>query len=223
MADSYLVGEQTKQKIFKESRKLFYKKGFVETTYNDISTAANINRALIPYHFNSKQTLGYAVYAKILSDFDTAFFNTVHEDECPPDLMNVLHTFAYYQMFDNAKLLRFAYEIISCEKTNDPFPMFEKGQIAGIGSKASGFTDTELEALANINSGMEKEIIRMLYESSETVDINTLARMELNMMMGYAGYSKKKQEELIDIAAELSTQLSVNVKNGFAVDISWNG
>lgn len=223
MSDTYLVGEQTKRRIFKESRKLFYKKGFADTTYDDISNAAKINRALIPYHFKSKQTLGYAVYARILSDFNDAFYNTVHSEECPPDLMNVLHTFSFYQLFDNEKLLRFAYEIISSEKTNDPFPMFEKEQIAGIGSKASNFTDAELNALANINSGMEKEIIRMLYESGETVDISVLVRMELNMMMGYAGYSKKKQEELIDIAAELSTQLSVSVKNGFAVDISWNG
>ena len=34
MSNTYLVGEQTKRRIFKESKKLFYKKGFTETKSN---------------------------------------------------------------------------------------------------------------------------------------------------------------------------------------------
>ena len=57
MATTYTVGDKTKSNIINESRKLFYKKGYTETTYTDISKAADVNRALIPYHFKNKELL----------------------------------------------------------------------------------------------------------------------------------------------------------------------
>ena len=69
MANTYLAGEQTKRNILRESKKLFYKKGYTETTYNDISAVAKVNRALIPYHFKNKQILGLEIYNQIIAEF----------------------------------------------------------------------------------------------------------------------------------------------------------
>lgn len=55
---NYAVGKETQKKIWKAGRKLFYEKGLDATTYDDISKAAGINRALIPYYFKTKHQLG---------------------------------------------------------------------------------------------------------------------------------------------------------------------
>ena len=45
--DSY----KTKEKILKVSQELFAKNGFNGTSVNQIAKAANVNKALIYYHF----------------------------------------------------------------------------------------------------------------------------------------------------------------------------
>ncbi|MEZ4873154.1 MAG: TetR family transcriptional regulator [Bdellovibrionales bacterium] len=47
----------SKQAIFKEAARLFATKGFNGTSVRDISKAANVNVALINYHFKTKQNL----------------------------------------------------------------------------------------------------------------------------------------------------------------------
>jgi len=65
--------EETKDRIYKSAKKLFYKKGFDKTTLKDISAMADANPALISYYFGSKTGLGRAIleeyfgYAKMLT------------------------------------------------------------------------------------------------------------------------------------------------------------
>lgn len=58
MSTTYQTGNATKSKILTQSKLLFHQKGYAATTYTDISTSANVNRALIPYHFRANQSLG---------------------------------------------------------------------------------------------------------------------------------------------------------------------
>jgi AcrR family transcriptional regulator len=49
--------EDTRQKILNTAKELFIEKGFSATTMRDISSQANINKGLLHYYFQSKQTL----------------------------------------------------------------------------------------------------------------------------------------------------------------------
>ena len=219
MKSSYKVGEQTRQNIFEAGRKLFYQQGFTATTYNDICTATGMNRALIPYHFNSKQSLGYAVYSLICQDFHQAFNKAVEPEHSDSDLMYLLRCFAYYKLFSNKKLLRFASELIASETPNDADSAFGKGFLPGIESRLSLLSEKEQDTLLKLDSGMEKEIIKMLSHSPK--NWQSFVQTELRMMMSYSGYTQKKTEELLAIAAELSAQLEVSIKSGFLVHIHW--
>ncbi|MGC3947298.1 MAG: TetR family transcriptional regulator [Chryseolinea sp.] len=47
----------TSEKILSAARKLFEQKGFDKTSVRDIATMADVNVALINYHFESKENL----------------------------------------------------------------------------------------------------------------------------------------------------------------------
>lgn len=220
MSSTYLVGEQTKRKIFRESKKLFYKKGFAETTYDDISTAAKVNRALIPYYFKNKQILGQKVYSKIMEDFTEAFNKTIDVEHYPPDVVHILQTFAYYHLLNNEKYARFAIQVQSDESFSTQMVKSEKNFITGFGSKASKFSENELNIIAKMDFGIEKEIVRMVYFAESSIDIDQIVKVEIHMIMGYTGYSKKKIDELIDSALDIMRHLSIRVKNGFSIEIN---
>lgn len=219
MANTYLVGEQTKRKIFKESKKLFYKKGFDETTYDDISTAAKVNRALIPYYFKNKQILGQAIFSKITEDFTENLNHVLDIYKYPQDFINIIHTFAYYRLLNNKKYAKFAFQVQADESFSNQMVTSEKNFIIGFGSKASRFSENELDIIAKMDFGIEKEIVRMIYLSNGSLDIDEIVRIEIHMIMGYAGYSKKKIDELLDLAIEVLSPFSFHMKNGFAIDI----
>lgn len=58
---------ETKQNIFDTAKTLFYEKGYYNTSIGNISEAANVNRALVSYYFQSKGNLAL----HIVNQFNT--------------------------------------------------------------------------------------------------------------------------------------------------------
>lgn len=222
MSNTYLTGEQTKRKIFKESKKLFYKNGFTETTYDDISNASKVNRALIPYHFNNKQALGQEIYCRIIEEFTDTIDEILDIRQFSSDFVSILHTVAYYRLLrDNHKFSRFVFQLQSDETASIFTTEKEREFLLNLGSKFSHFNDAELNALAKMNIGMKKEIIQMIYSSENDISADQIAEIHLHMLMGYAGYSRKKADELIKAAFDVTNLLSFHMKNGFSIEIKY--
>lgn len=59
--------KETKQNIFDCAKSLFYGKGYYNTSIGNISEAANVNRALVAYYFQSKGNLAL----QIVNQFNT--------------------------------------------------------------------------------------------------------------------------------------------------------
>lgn len=72
--------DATKERIIKESVKLFANKGYAATSIKDISKAANVNIAAVNYHFTNKENL----YKQLLSSFATRNTSTVQRILKPP-------------------------------------------------------------------------------------------------------------------------------------------
>lgn len=58
---NYENGTFTRQAIIDACAHLFYEKGFHETSYSDICEHAHVNRGTIYYHFETKESIRYAV------------------------------------------------------------------------------------------------------------------------------------------------------------------
>lgn len=222
MSNTYLAGEQTKYRILKESRKLFFKNGFTETTYDDICNTAKINRALIPYHFKNKQILGQEIYHKIIHDFNSTFDEILETSQFTPDFSSVLHTVAYYRLLADSRFSRFVFQL-QADANSTLFTVdSEKTFITGLGNKISQLSDKELSIIIRMHIGMKKELIKMIYQSKNNTDIDQISKLNLQLLMRYAGYSRKKTDELVDAAIEVVNLFSFQIKGDFSIKINYN-
>lgn len=58
---AYGNGMSTRKIILEACKKLFYEKGYHETSYDDICKTAHVNRGSIYYHFKEKEIIRYEV------------------------------------------------------------------------------------------------------------------------------------------------------------------
>lgn len=58
----YENGIETKRRILAACRKLFYEKGYQQTTFKDICAEAQVNQSAIHYHFKAKEALLAIIY-----------------------------------------------------------------------------------------------------------------------------------------------------------------
>lgn len=221
MANTYLTGEQTRRRILKESKKLFYKNGFQNTTYSDISAAAKMNRALIPYYFKSKQILGMEIYQKTLEEFTHSIDALLDMEQFSPDFASVFHIVTYYRLLQNQHFSRFVYHLLQEDNSVLFSVADEKQQIQNLGSKFSQLDDVTLETLTCMQIGIKKEMIQLIQTSETTPDTDSLAAMQLHMLMGYAGYSRKKIDELFDAAISVADLFHFHLNSSFNIEISY--
>ena len=59
----------SKQKILEVSRDLFYRRGYLATSVDDILADARVSKSNFYYHFKSKEDLGYAILDEIVAAF----------------------------------------------------------------------------------------------------------------------------------------------------------
>ena len=209
MATTYSSGNKTKEKIIKATRILLYKKGFSNTTYDDISNATKINRALIPYHFKSKQQLGQIIYSQIITDFFSSLDSILDVKEFSADFVSTLHITAYYQLLTDSSFVQFVNEL----QNDISFSSFMEGLI----QKSNKLSPTEKSILLTSAVGMKKELIRMV--NNKKADVNDIAKMQLYMLLSYCGYSKKKIEELYDSAMQVIHMFTFQITSDFRIDI----
>lgn len=223
MSNTYLAGEQTKRNILRESKKLFYKKGYTETTYSDISVAAKVNRALIPYHFKNKQILGLEIYNQIITEFYEMIDDVLDTSQFDTDFVSILHTVAYYRLLaSNKHFLQFLSELQSDEDAALFHADTEQKWLISLGSKFANLDEAESTILTQMSIGMKKESITMLTAKSKELNADKVAHMHLHMLMRYVGYSAKKADELINAATEIANLLNFQIKNGFIVELKYN-
>lgn len=65
---NYENGAYTRQMIVQACKRLFYEKGFHETSYSDICNTAHVNRGTVYYHFESKEDMRYEVQWEYITE-----------------------------------------------------------------------------------------------------------------------------------------------------------
>lgn len=222
MSNTYIVGEQTKRNILEESKKLFYENGYTNTTYSEISSAAKINRALIPYHFKSKQILGLEIYQEIIKEFYELIDNLLDTSQFDADFVSILHTVTYYRLLStNAQFLRFISELQTDEGTSLFTTEEEKHWLTTLGNKFTSMNEYEIRILTQMHIGVKKEMLTLLYNKTDN-DADIISHMHISMLMRYVGYSAKKIDELFQASIEIANLLNFEIKTGFSIGLKYN-
>ena len=77
----YENGFATRRLILEVSRELFLRKGFHETSSEDICRAAHVNRSAIHYHFGDRENIRYEVLWEITTQNRAAASSCCHHPE----------------------------------------------------------------------------------------------------------------------------------------------
>lgn len=102
----YENGVDTRNKILQCCRKLFYEKGYEQTTFKDISETAEVNQGLIVYHFKSKTNLAKCVFQYYIKESMSQieeFFK-----DCDALTQSFINDFLYFRLlFENEAFRNF--------------------------------------------------------------------------------------------------------------------
>lgn len=220
MRSSYIVGEQTKQKILQVSTQLFYKQGFKKTTYDHISEQAEVNRALIPYYFKNKKNLGLAIYDNTWAKVSRACWQII--GNCSPEVQVCVYLFAYYRILMNPNYTRFLSEINQEASCNQKMIEGEKAFFAPLIHKYRRIEKEEFDILAQMDFGIEKEIVQMAYDHPDIDYIDRMSIMELNLILNYAGYPQSEVDDIVKDALQYLKHYTIQLVDDFNVDITRN-
>ena len=221
MATTYQAGEQTKQLILNESKILFYRNGYTGTTYSDISAAAKMNRALIPYHFKTKQSLGKAVIYEIINSAYNNIDEMLGTSDLSEDLNSALHIAVYYRLLDNSKYAALINDLIN-DNGSDIFNMDDEIiSVKALGKNFRKLSDKQLNLICRNTIALKKELAQCILDTSYDYNADELTEFHIESAMIHAGYSKKTISELIDAALQLANLIDCKIEDGFHVSVSY--
>lgn len=221
MATTYQAGEQTKQLILAISKNLFYKNGYTPTTYSHISAAAGMNRALIPYHFKTKQSLGKAVIYEILGSAYSDIDDMLGSSELSEDLTSALHIVIYYRLLNNNQYASLINELIN-DNGSDIFDINDELiSIKALGKNFRKLSDKELKLICRSTIALRKELINCMLDTSDNYNSDELAAFHIETAMTHAGYTKKNIAELTDAAIQLANLVDCRIGDDFNVSVSY--
>lgn len=101
------IGEKTRERILTEAARLFYQKGFENTTIDDIQKSAGIARGSIYYHFTSKQEILEAIVDRMAEGILNVLNPLVNGDKSFTEKL-----YAFFTESLNIKLDKFRREML---------------------------------------------------------------------------------------------------------------
>ena len=104
---SYENGIETKNQILAACRKLFYLKGYDNTTFVDICKEAQVNQSSIHYHFKSKERLLQIIYGETIQKNNRIAEKYCNRNTLPSTRMMFGGTIYYYKVLHDEKYRRF--------------------------------------------------------------------------------------------------------------------
>lgn len=210
----YQAGETTKKKILQISKLIFYKKGYEDALYNDIAKEADVNRALIPYHFKRKSDLALEVYNDFMRDY-VEIRDSIAEGYSS-EVRLVIGILLFYRLIEDENVLRF----VDCIIKEEPFQerlflgeciMYEKHL-----KDVKQFSKKKWNLIMHMVCGMDNENVHMIYHR-EYKDIREVGETMIHMFFEYLGYSAVKVGQVFHKANRVLDQYTYQVSEYFEI------
>lgn len=106
----YNKGLETKNRIIRTARELFYERGYLDTSTREISEKAGTNLGLLNYYFKGKNEIGMIIYNDIRDSFDRLTEEN-EPDLQGPDLFLFSSALELYLCLENEHFGRLFYEL----------------------------------------------------------------------------------------------------------------
>lgn len=200
------AGEQTRQQIYNTARHLFYKNGYIDTSYMNIRNELNINKSLIPYHFNTKFELGWSIYNDIQNEMRIILESYVTNSK----IILALSCEYFFERLisSNTNYARFCYELFSQPEASeyliqnqyDYLEIFKDEIIKPI-------DEQHFKITALLTSGIDLQIVRGIHLNIIGSDNTDAFRMSIRFLLLELGYSINQIEAFFDTISNMELNL----------------
>jgi AcrR family transcriptional regulator len=206
-------GQETKNKIRKTARALFYEQGYNNTTSRQISENSGTNLGLLKYYFNGKNEIAQIIYTDIRNHCDQLLLQEEFGgDEKQNDSSNMFllsSAIELYLCLENKNYARFYNEII-----NEPLI---RANIQNIISEvlikySKKQENSDYVKLASLSiSSIKPALVSYVYDSQNPIATEVCIRYYLEQQLHFLGEERQKVEELIGII----NKYYINIVNMF--------
>lgn len=220
---NYSVGVETKEKILKECRSLFYKYGYENTSYDMICEGININRGLITYHFKSKSTLAQLIYNEVWEEFEKIIdkefgrYSIIYK--------TFIENILLFRCLDsNEKFLRFYAEVRLNTKFIEYTLNRQKDFIKKCLTIINGtLSDEELVTLSCMFLGVENGLVTNMYNKKITEEPDKISQKDLHFVFTMLGCPLDKVDQSYEEVVELLDGYKLCVQDNFKVVLEKRG
>lgn len=222
---SYGNGLDTKEKILKTAKKLFYEKGYDNTTFKEISTISGINQGLIVYHYKTKANLAAAVFREYIKTSmkkiedcfpdvdnltlyfinDYVYFRLIYEDVSFRNFMNVCCGNGFLNKEENA--------------VNDETYLVYFWELTDSMTDDMGPDADLLEAILVAYEGLKNNYTCHICKNYERFSVREASENYIYIYCRLFGISEEHYGERMMAAQVLTNQTALSIRN-FDFDIS---
>jgi AcrR family transcriptional regulator len=109
---NYSTGRITYEKILSVCRKLFYEKGYRDTSFGEICKAAQVNPGSIAYHFKGKHAIATGIYTEMITGESVKIKELFHDEDELTVLMLGRYTHQWL-LFNDPAYRKFSLQVLS--------------------------------------------------------------------------------------------------------------
>lgn len=205
------AGEKKKELILNTCKRLFYEKGYANTTFEDIAKEADIYPGGITYHFANKINIAGMIRAELEYNNDELIKKLTY-GMCDQKLQSAIELLNYFHLlYEDFHALRFIFEM-SQEGGNayvfEPIRQFFRYHVDEYDLPLN---ERELDFITASYIGMEREFINMIYYDIKKYPIDEVAEYLINNMYRFLGYDYEAIKVVADEALHVYPQLNVNL------------
>lgn len=194
-------GQETKTKIIKAARALFYEQGYNNTTSRQISEKSGTNLGLLKYYFNGKNEIAQIIYTDIRVKCDqllavSEFKENIRAEESI-NLFLLSSAIELYLCLENKPYARFYNEII-----NEPLIRAHIQKIISevLIKYSKKQEDADYIKMASLSiSSIKPALVSYCYNGGQPIATEVCMRYYLEQQLHFLGEEVGKADELIDI------------------------
>ncbi len=206
------AGEKKRKLIIDVCKKLFYNKGYSNTTYNDICAAADIPPGTITYHFDGKR----GIAGVIEDEYETQ--NKIYiERMCAnkgytkTQLMAIENFHMWKRELDDVKLRNFVFDL-SAERIPSAaaFQAVKYFYQCVIEERGIEIGERELGLAVAAQIGMSDAVLSMLARDSDEFSYEEAGHFSIRFFLRQLGVPDAESEEIIVDGLALFKQLPID-------------
>lgn len=206
------AGEKKRDLIIDVCKKLFYEKGYNNTTYNDICEAADIPPGTITYHFDSKRGIASAIEDEYEPQNKIYIERMCANRGYSKVLLMAIENFHMWKRdFEDANLRNFLLDVsrerVPSEAAFRAVKYFYQCVIEELGLEVS---DRELRLIVPSQIGMSDAVLVELSRDLTQFTYEEAARFSIRFFLRQLGIADDESERVIAEAREIFKELPID-------------